>query len=494
MPKNMPRTLSWFKQWYKSRLPYFWHNWICAAGSILLFTTTILLFLFLCLFLYNAILQRPSNSYLDLIAFLVLPGFFLVGIILLVVGNAIQKSRDLKNPDQVGATEIGGDVLLKKAAIVGVATFVFAIGFGAFSYEAYHYTDSNEFCAKVCHSVMAPEAIAYERSPHSKVHCVSCHIGPGAEWFVQAKISGLRQVVAVMTDSYRRPIPSPVENLRPARDTCEVCHQPEKFHGARLAVRKHFEPDQQNTETITANVIYIGGPDQGGTGASGIHWHVDPANELRYRHTDTKRQNIVEVVQKTPDGEIRYLKSGTEEESEGEWRVMDCLDCHNRPTHIYEIPEDALDLAFATGKLDTSVPWLRKISLEVLLEIQPDDQTTKRIEELLLAKYQANHPEDLASLQTQLLGTAEELTRILERNVFPQMKIVWGTYPSNLSHFDGQDELGTGGCFRCHDDEHESEEGDLIEQDCDKCHNLLAYREEGWSGLGGVDAESFVTR
>ncbi len=282
--------------------------------------------------------------------------------------------------------------------------------------------------------------------------------------------------------------------LRPARDTCEVCHQPEKFHGARLAVRKHFEPDQQNTETITANVLHIGGPDQGGTGASGIHWHVDPANEVRYRHTDTKRQNIVEVVQKTPDGEIRYLKSGTEEESEGEWRVMDCLDCHNRPTHIYEVPEDALDLAFATGKLDTSVPWLRKIALEVLLEIQPDDQTTMRIEELLLAKYQANHPEDLASLQTQLLGTTEELTRILERNVFPQMKIVWGTYPSNLSHFDGQDELGTGGCFRCHDDEHESEEGDLIEQDCDKCHNLLAYREEGWSGLGGVDAESFVTR
>lgn len=490
----MSQALTGFRNWFNARLPYFWHNWICAAGSVLIFTTSILLIIFLGFFVYNSFLDRTSNAYVDLIAFLVLPGFLIVGVILLLVGNAVHKSRIKKYGPQAEATEIGGTALLKKAAIVGVITFIFALGFGAFSYEAYHYTDSNEFCATVCHTVMAPEAIAYERSPHSKVHCVSCHIGPGAEWFVQAKISGLRQVYAVMTDSYSRPIASPVENLRPARDTCEVCHQPDKFHGARLIVRKHYELDEVNTETVTANVMHIGGPDQGGTGATGIHWHVDPANEVRYRHTDRKRQNIVEVVQKTPEGEITYFKDGHEEETEGEWRVMDCLDCHNRPTHIYEDPDTALDLAFATGKLDSAVPWLRKESIRVLLETQPNGETQQRIADQLVAIYQEEHPENLSALETVLEATSGELTAILERNVFPQMNIVWGTYPSNLSHFDGQDELGTGGCFRCHDDEHESESGEYIEQDCEKCHNLLAYREEGWEGLGGVDAESFVTR
>ena len=491
----MSRPFSNIRQWFNNRLPYFWHNWICAAGSVLVFTSSLLLLLFLGLFLYSTILDRSRNAYVDLIAFMVVPAFLLLGVFLLILGNAVHKSRLKKHGHQTGATEIGGEALLKKAAIMGAATFIFALGFGAFSYEAYHYTDSNDFCATVCHTVMSPEAVAYDRSPHSKVHCVSCHIGPGAEWFVQAKISGIRQVLAVMTDSYHRPIASPVENLRPARDTCEVCHQPAKFHGARLIVRRHYETDRENSETITANVMHVGGPDQAGGSASGIHWHVDPANEVRYRHTDRKRQNIVEVVQKTPDGEIHYLKAGHEDETEdeGEWRTMDCLDCHNRPTHIYEVPEAALDLAFATGRLDASVPWLRKEGIRVLLDTQPDENTAQRIADHLTAIYQEEHPEDLTALRPVLQTAARELTDILERNVFPQMKIEWGTYPSNLSHFDGQDELGTGGCFRCHDDEHESETGEYIEQDCDKCHELLAFREKDWAGLGGVDAESFVT-
>ncbi len=180
----MSKSQTVFRNWYNARLPYFWHNWICAAGSVLVFTTSVLLVLFLVLFVYNSLLNRTSNAYVDLIAFLVIPGFLAVGVILLLVGNAVHKSRLKKHGPQAGATEIGGQALLKKAAIVGVITFVFALGFGAFSYEAYHYTDSNDFCATVCHTVMAPEAIAYGRSPHSKVHCVSCHIGPGAEWFV----------------------------------------------------------------------------------------------------------------------------------------------------------------------------------------------------------------------------------------------------------------------------------------------------------------------
>lgn len=490
----MSRVQSGFRNWFLQRLPYFWHNWICASGSIFIFISSIFLFFFLGLFIYNTVLNRSSNAYIDLVTFMVTPGLLLVGIIFLTVGNAVHRSRIKKKNLKPEATEIGGTVLLKKAAAVSAITLVLALGLGTFSYEAYHYTDSNNFCTTVCHEVMSPEAVAYERSPHSNVHCVSCHIGPGAEWFVQAKISGLRQVYAVFTDSYNRPIESPVENLRPARDTCEMCHQPEKFHGARLVVRKHYKSDELNTETITANILHVGGPDQGGGHSTGIHWHVDPANEVRYRHTDRKRQNIVEVVQKTEIGETRYFKTGHEEETEGEWRVMDCLDCHNRPTHIYEDPDEALDRAFANGQLNQEVPWLRGESIRVLLELQPNGDTKNLIAERLVEIYQAEHPENLAELRLSLTASAEELANILERNVFPQMNIEWGTYPTNLSHFDGQDELGTGGCFRCHDDEHESETGEYIDQDCDKCHNLLSYQEEGWEGLAGIDAESFVNQ
>jgi len=484
-----------FQDWFNKRLPYFWHNWICAVGSVLVFTSGVLLVLFLLLFVYNQALQRHTNAYVDLIAFLVLPSFVIMGVILLLIGNAVHRSRVAQGETVTSTPQLGGEALLRKSALVAGLTFVFIVGFGTFSYEAYHFTDSNKFCSTVCHEVMSPEATVYAISPHSKVACVKCHIGPGASWFVKAKLSGLRQVVAVIRNSYHRPIAVPVENLRPARETCEVCHMPDKFHGSRLVVRRHFEPDRDNSETYTANVVYIGGPDDSGPGSSGVHWHVDPANLVRYRHTDKKRQDIVEVIQETPEGEVRYLKGGAEDGgTEGEWRTMDCLDCHNRPTHIYEEPEAAVDKVMAAGKLDPGIPWLRRESVRALREVVPGDHTADALAAHLRGVYQAEHPEDLDALEGGLDQAAAELAAILERNVWPAMNITWGTYPTNLSHFDGLDEFGTGGCFRCHNDELEAADGRYIEQDCEKCHNLLAYRESDWTGLGGVDMEVFLTK
>jgi hypothetical protein len=490
----MPDPRSGFARWFQSRLPFFWHNWICSLGSILVIISTSLLLMFLLLFAFNAMAGRHNSPYLDLVAFMVLPAVLVGGALILLVGNLVHRLRIKSGHPPREATILGGDLLVKRMAMVAVVCLVVLVGLGGFSYEAFHYTESNEFCATVCHQVMEPEATSYERSPHSRVKCVACHIGPGAEWFVQAKISGIRQVWAVMTDSYHRPIASPVENLRPARETCEVCHQPDKFHGARILVRKHFEPDEENTETVTANLMHIGGPEQEGMPARGIHWHVDPRNEVRYRHTDRQRQNIVEVVQKTADGEIRYLKNGAEAESGGEWRTMDCLDCHNRPTHQYELPDQALDAAFAAGLLDSDIPWLRKEAQQVLMHTTPGENTQQEITDRLVQIYRDAHPDALAALEAGLQPTAAQLAEILERNVFPYMKIEWGTYSSNLSHFDGEDELGTSGCFRCHTDEHETEDGHYIAQDCDICHEVLAYREEGWEGLGGIDVEAFLVR
>lgn len=483
------------RNWFTGKIPIFWSNWVCAAGSVLSVTVVILMFCMLVMYVVNGILSRHSNPYVDLIAFMMLPAFLGLGVILLLVGNVIRRRREKRGLGGPGAPALGGTILVRKVALVGVVGLIFLVAFGTFSYEAYHFTDSNQFCSKVCHVVMKPEATAHARSPHANVHCVACHIGPGASWFVRAKLSGLRQVAAVATNSYSRPIPAPVENLRPARDTCEVCHWPTKFHGSKLAVKKHYAPNRANTESITANLLFVGGPDTGKGRASGIHWHVDPANEVRYRHLDGERQEIVEVVQKGADGDIRYVRGGADADtSAGQWRVMDCVDCHNRPTHIYELPSPAVDVLLSDGTLDASVPYLKAAAVQALEEVQPSEDTTADVAARLLAIYAADHPEDLASIQAVLPGTARELAAIIERNIYPEMGIVWGTYRSNLSHFDLDGEIGTGGCFRCHDDEIEAENGDVISQDCDLCHNLIAYEEPNWKGLPGVSTQELFAR
>ena len=493
--RSTPTLTDKLQDWFNRRLPFFWHNWFSAAGSVLVVTVSSLMLLLFGLYIYNLILERESNPYVDLVAFLILPGFLMFGVLLLIIGRAVRRARERKYGPQPSAVQIGGATLVRKAAVVSVVAFLFLLGIGLFSYEAYHFTDSTEFCAHVCHTVMAPEATTYTESPHTNVPCVACHIGTGASWYVRAKISGIRQVFAVLTDSFHRPIPSPVENLRPARETCEVCHWPTKFHGSKLVVRKHYEPDRDNTETVTANVLHVGGPDGPGGGAVGIHWHVDRANQVRYRHLDRERLDIVEVVQRTAAGEIRYLKDGADPDSTvGTWRIMDCLDCHNRPTHVFVLPETAVDMALANGRLDSSVPFLRREGVRVLREVSPDADTAASVSERLRAIYQEEHPEELPALLAVVTSTAAELAQIVDRNVFPEMEITWGTYTSNLSHFDADGELGTGGCFRCHTDEHISEAGDEISQDCEKCHALLAWQEPAWEGLAGVGAEAFLRR
>jgi hypothetical protein len=258
-----------------------------------------------------------------------------------------------------------------------------------------------------------------------------------------------------------------------------VCHWPAKFHGSQLVVREHFEPDRDNTLSVSALVMKIGGMLPADQPAVGIHWHVDPRNQVRYRALDEEYQDIVEVVQTTPEGEIRYLREGADsDDGAGTWRIMDCIDCHNRPTHIFEKPGEALDEAFAVGLLSTEVPFLRAEAEQVLRAIKPDSDTPATLAGALEAIYAEKHPEDLPQLRQDLDSTAEVLAEILTRNVFPSMNIEWGTYSSNIAHFDEEGEFAETGCFRCHDEEHVSENGRVISQDCDACHVLLAERED----------------
>jgi hypothetical protein len=467
-----------FSRWFTGRLPFFYANWISTAGSVLAVVAVVLLLGALALNIYNIALDRPGNPYVDMITFMALPALLLGGVALILVGTVVQRRRRAHGHAGTPAIEIGGPELLRKAIIVGVVGVVGLVALASFSYEAYHFTDSPKFCMKVCHTVMEPEAVAYQRSPHANVACVKCHIGPGADWFVKAKLSGLRQVVAVVRDSYQRPIPAPVQNLRPARDTCESCHWPQQFNGSKLIVKQHVEKDEANTLSVTSLVLKIGGHPQPGLRATGVHWHVDPGNEVRYRTLDAKRNDIAEVVQKTPDGEIRFLRQGADPAgTAGEWRVMDCIDCHSRPTHIFETPGGALDRAFTEGLLDAHVPWLRAAAETALLAVTPGERTADVVAAYLDSLYTADHPEALAALKAVVPGASAQLAAILERNVFPAMAVTWGTYPTNIGHVDMNGEMNEGGCFRCHDERHVADGGRTISQDCDACHSLLTERE-----------------
>jgi len=290
------------------------------------------------------------NAYVGIITYMVLPGGMIMGLIIIPIAAFLRRRQyhkygivkehlQINLSDHKHRTFIIGFIIL---TIVNITVLVLV------GYEGYHFTDSPYFCGMVCHKVMAPEYTAYQRSPHVKVACVECHIGPGAEWFVQAKISGLRQVLAVIADSYSRPIPAPVEHLRPARDTCEQCHWPDKFHGKKVKIFTHFTNDDQVNPEVNNIALHIGGHNPQNGEFEGIHWHVSKDVQVRYLALDRKRTQIAKVQVTHADGsQEEFVKEDLEapaDAAEGEWRTMDCIDCHNRPTHIYDWPEDVVDL------------------------------------------------------------------------------------------------------------------------------------------------------
>jgi hypothetical protein len=319
-------------------------------------------------------------------------------------------------------------------------------------------------------------------SPHSRVGCVQCHIGPGASWFVRSKLSGARQVLAVTAGTYSRPIPSPVRELRPARETCEQCHWPRKFHGNKLVVRTKYAEDEANTPSTSVLMLRIGG--EGPLGAAGIHGrHLDISERIQYLTTDDKRQVIPRVRYRDDRGRVtEYATEGAPSaDGTGEWRAMDCMDCHNRPTHAFDLPERGVDRAIGEGRISPTLPWARKEAVRLLRADYPDRDTAARsIADGFAAFYADGHPAVYRERRKDVDAAVEAVQAIYHRNVFPEMKVGWGTYANNVGHEDFP------GCFRCHDDQHKAADGRVITQDCSACHAVLAMEESDPKVLGDL--------
>lgn len=422
-----------------------------------------------------SLLGLEGGPYLGILAYLVLPALLVAGLVLVPVGAALERRRLVRLAAR-GAPEPPLPVMdlnqprtrWRLLVFLGLTT-VNLLVLGIASYKGLEVMDSPGFCGS-CHSVMDPEASAHRRSAHARVACVECHIGPGASWFVKSKLSGAWQVVSVALDLYPRPIPTPVQNLRPARDTCEQCHWPTKLVGDRLKVITRHADDAASTPLRTVLVVHVGGAQGLGARTRGIHWHVDPGVRIRYL-ADEKREVIGTVELSGPDGAPATFRSKAPA-GEARWREMDCVDCHNRPTHVYRSPEDEVDALLAAGRVDAAaLPFARREALKALRAEYPSHEAARAGIAAALGAFYAG-PEGGGAPRAAVERAAQELGDAWARNVWPSMRIGWGTYPSLLGH------EAAPGCFRCHDGDHETDDGRAIRADCDLCHELLAQEEK----------------
>jgi hypothetical protein len=456
---------------WASPLVHLTNNWISFIGVVLVTTATVF-WLFL---LPTTFGGEMHNPYLGILAFLIIPAGFFAGLALIPLGIWLKWRRERRlgaYPPSFAALSFRNPDFRRLAVFVVATTLVNIVIASQLTYGAVAYMDSATFCGQTCHTVMQPEFVAYQNSPHSRVECTQCHIGPGASWFVRSKLSGVGQVFAVAFNTYPRPIPTPVHNLRPARDTCEGCHWPQKYGADRIRVIHKFADDEANSVSQTVLLMRIGG----GGESTGIHgFHMREGALFEYAHSDEKRQTIPWVRYTAPDGKVtEYFAEGAAPDQVKALpvRIMDCMDCHTRPSHSFDLPERAVDGALLAGSISRSLPFAKKRAVELITKtFGSREEAAQRIPEEFAAYYRDKHPEAYAQKRAAIDSSAKSALALYNRNVFPAMKVAWGTYPNNIGHTDFP------GCFRCHDDAHVSRDGRKIGQDCSSCHAMLAMDE-----------------
>jgi hypothetical protein len=292
---------------------------------------------------------------------------------------------------------------------------------------------------------------------------VGCHVGPGVGSFVESKLTGSRQLYHVITNQIPKPVPTPVRSLGLTTDTCAGCHTVNRPQGDKARVIREYANDEANTETVTTMQMHVGNP-VAGPGA-GIHRHL--ALEIEYVATDNTRATIPWVrVANARGGPKEFVAAGVSESqiAAGTKRRMDCVDCHNRPAHTtFFTPERAIDTAIALGRIPRALAFVRREAVAAVTADYVDaDAANAGITRRLGDFYLARGGSDSGLVQQAIAGTQD----VWSHNVFPAMRVKWGTYPNHLGHVD------TPGCFRCHDDEHKAKDGAAIKQDCETCHAI----------------------
>lgn len=455
------------------KLPKSYYNMLSFVGTLI---AGISLFIIFFLFVTSAIYQ-DSSTYLGLFIYILLPAIMIFGLILIPIGMRLAIKRASKRHEELKGKWMVFDFNKREhrnaAVIFMTGTLILILLSSIGSYEAFHFTESNQFCGTMCHDVMSPEYTTYHNSGHAKVACVECHIGSGLNWYVKSKMSGMYQVYSVLFDKYSRPIGTPLHDLRPAKETCEQCHWPEKFYSHKTRYQKHFLTDEENTEWNIQMNIKVGSDHSSKNLMEGIHWHMNPNVKIEYV-SSADRLSIpwVRYINSITGDTIVYenMMDQLEPDSLKQLgrRTMDCIDCHNRPAHKYLSPSHFVDVLMAKGDVSSQLPGIKGMAMTVLTgQYNTTDSAVSVIESELRDYYMGSYQELLDTMPGVLDNAIAALTSEFRNNIFPEMNARWDAYPEHIGHKEFI------GCFRCHGGTHESENGRIIKHDCNTCHDIV---------------------
>lgn len=359
-------------------------------------------------------------------------------------------------------------VRLLPYAALGALTVLVGIS-GVYAWD---YTNSPEFCGTACHT-MPPEYTSYLTSPHARVDCVECHIGRG---FIATRITrkagDIRHIVSLAFQRYEFPIRA--DDLRPARETCERCHFPEKFSDDSLREIRHFDENPANTASTTYLVLKTGGGSRRLGLGRGIHWHIE--NRVLYWSDDPERQSIpfVRVFDSAGNGtDYVDVESAIDPAAidENQLQQMDCITCHNRITHLVYPPVDSVERLMAAGLISSSIPGIRRLAVEALGAEYPDDEAALEGIAGLEDHYRDTYPEFYGEQSSLVAQAIEVLQDTYRQSVFRHQRSDWNTHPNNIGH------KNSPGCFRCHDGKHLNAGGEAIRLECNLCHSIPVVAE-----------------
>jgi hypothetical protein len=462
------------------KLPPSSKNWLTIIGSII---AAINLLLILLLFVISTIFDKASTN-LGLFIYIILPGFLILGLLLIPIGMFLERKKIFKSLTHEAARfpyiDLNDPSHRNAFFIFTITTIIVLFLSTLGSFKAYHITESVEFCGTLCHQVMEPEHTAYLNSPHANVACVECHVGSGASWYVKSKLSGMHQVYAVLTKTYPRPIETPLHDLRPARETCEKCHWPQKFYARSLWTNKYFLADSLNTEWDIILQMKTG-PEYSGLGLrEGIHWHINPEVNIEYISENDKRESIsyVKYTNKST-GKVTIYRNESNPVTDSlisasSTRVMDCIDCHNRPSHNYKSPTVYFNKAMLTGAVSKSIPYFKKAAMDILKEKFTDKDTAMmKIQDGITAFYKTSYSDYYEKNKELINNSVASVQLAFNQNTFPKMKVSYDYYPEHIGH------LESDGCFRCHNNSFKSEDGRTISRDCSLCHTIVGQGSPG---------------
>lgn len=408
------------------------------------------------------------NPYAGLVVFVAIPAVFVLGLLLIPAGMWLQVRKLKRHPGAVSewpVVDFRRPSVRRTTLLIAALTAVNVVIVLLAGYGTLHSMESPAFCGQVCHTPMQPQFTAWQGAAHARIACVNCHVGEGARGFVHAKLAGVRQLLHVATNSYPRPIP-PGGDLPPVDHTCLDCHQPGHVVADRIRVIREYADDEKNSETATVLQLHVGAAS---SSTRAIHWHADPAVRVEYVSTDPTRETIPYVKVTYANGEVKeYRAADTTDQmiSGGTRRTMDCRDCHNTVGHpISPTPERAVDQAIAAALVSRDLPFVRREGVRLVrASYATEDAAMSAIENGLRSFYQSQggSPD-----QQALSRSVSALQTVYRRNVFPDMKVSWGSYPDHKGH------VTSTGCFRCHDDSHTAKDGSTISADCEFCHKQI---------------------